>query len=281
MKEIYLDIETQHWSDEVQGGWSNIPGFGMALAVTFDGPPPGLTCWGDWGPPGQPVGMKAVAKGLINHLKQFDRIITFNGERFDFKVLSAYGDVSALYEKSFDLLAVLQKKLGHRVSLESLSRATLGRGKSGDGKKAVEWLRSGDTEQYAQAVHYCIGDVMLLRDLVRYARDHGRLYFLGRDEGKREIGFGPGELWPTFSVHKDEIRVRDITDQVQYGGDVDDESLPLTRCACGEVFGSWSFVLSIYRDDPRVCPTCKRKLFFGVNIRVYEVIEQDQPKEEF
>ena len=35
-REIYLDIETLRLSHEVDGGWSNIRGFGMAVAVTWD-----------------------------------------------------------------------------------------------------------------------------------------------------------------------------------------------------------------------------------------------------
>ena len=35
-KEIFYDLETPRWSDEVEGGWSNISAFGMSVAVTWD-----------------------------------------------------------------------------------------------------------------------------------------------------------------------------------------------------------------------------------------------------
>ena len=36
IKEVFFDLETQMWSSEVEGGFSNIPAFGMSLAVTWD-----------------------------------------------------------------------------------------------------------------------------------------------------------------------------------------------------------------------------------------------------
>jgi DEAD/DEAH box helicase domain-containing protein len=187
MKEVYLDIETLRWSEEVEGGWSNIPAFGMALAVTWAEPPPGFTAWGCFGVNSTEVN---AARDLIAYLLEFDRIITFNGERFDFKVLSAYGDVSGLYERSFDLLAVLQKKLGHRVSLDNLARATLHRSKIADGLKAVQWWRSGEPELQRKVLEYCVEDVAILRDLVLWGRNTGFLKYLDRTEISQHVLYG-------------------------------------------------------------------------------------------
>ncbi len=35
-REIYFDVETLRLSHEVEGGWSNIARFGLAVAVTWD-----------------------------------------------------------------------------------------------------------------------------------------------------------------------------------------------------------------------------------------------------
>ncbi len=161
MTEIYFDIETLYWSDEVDGGWKNIPGFGMAVAVSCD-TDRGYTVFEG----------REGAKELLADLVRFDKIITFNGERFDFKVLSAYGNISALYEKSFDLLSSVTKNFGHRVSLDSLAKATLGRGKNGDGKEAVYGWRSEKPEERRKVIQYCRNDVDLLRDLVEYGRKY-------------------------------------------------------------------------------------------------------------
>jgi len=63
---------------------------------------------------------------------------------------------------------------------------------------------------------------------------------------------------------------RDVTDLVQFGLN-DDESLPLTKCVCGEKFRLWDFILSVYRDDPHECPRCRRRMYFRPSIRVYVV----------
>ncbi len=60
-----------------------------------------------------------------------------------------------------------------------------------------------------------------------------------------------------------------ITEETLYDMN-DDEYLPLTKCKCGQIYESWHFVLSIYRDDPRECRNCKRKLYFRNRIVVYE-----------
>jgi hypothetical protein len=70
--EIYFDVETQKLSHEVPGGWSNIQAFGLAVAVSWDEAHQ-FRVW-----------FELDAQNLIAELETFDRIITYNGERFDF-----------------------------------------------------------------------------------------------------------------------------------------------------------------------------------------------------
>lgn len=51
----------------------------------------------------------------------------------------------------------------------------------------------------------------------------------------------------------------------------DDESLPLTRCACGVEYKPWNLILSIYHDEPRDMPCCGRKLYFSNRVEIHEV----------
>jgi len=67
--------------------------------------------------------------------------------------------------------------------------------------------------------------------------------------------------------------IKDITDKVEFGGN-DDELLPLLECICGQTFESWAFLLNADEDSPVECPNCGRKLFFEVEIRVYEIEEE-------
>ena len=161
MKEIYLDVETQRLADEVQGGWDNIRAFGLSVAVTWDA----AHDFREWYEDG--------AVRLIGELSAFERIVTFNGDRFDLEVLSAYDDVAALRQKSVDVLRDLKRRLGFRVSLQSVAQSTLGRQKTGSGIDAVAWWRSGDPILRRRVADYCRMDVEILRELVVYGRREG------------------------------------------------------------------------------------------------------------
>lgn len=161
MAEIYLDVETQRLSNEVEGGWNNIRAFGLAVAVTWN-EPAGFRTW-----------QEADTVRLIDELATFDRIVTFNGIRFDLEVLAAYGDVRNLRGKSLDVLKDLERRLGFRPKLQDVARATLGKEKTGSGPEAVRWWRSGDPALRQRVIGYCSMDVEILRDIVAYGRREG------------------------------------------------------------------------------------------------------------
>lgn len=171
--EIYLDIETLRYSDEVPGEWDNVEIFGLSVAVTYD-VRHGFRTW-----------FEADAQDLIKELSSCNRIITFNGERFDFRVLSFYGAVERLYSHSFDLCELVRILHGRRCSLNRLSRDTLHRGKRMfshpryKGLGVVELWKVGET---GRVTRYCQNDVQLLVDLVSHIRSHGFLVVQGRRE---------------------------------------------------------------------------------------------------
>jgi DEAD/DEAH box helicase domain-containing protein len=164
-REIYLDIETLRLSHEVPGGWGNIPGFGVAVAVTWD-KDNNFRRW-----------FEEDAKKLVAELEQFTHVVTFNGNRFDIEVLKAYAPVDGLRLRSFDVHELLHKQLGHRIKLDQLAKDTLGTTKSGDGLQAVEWWRAGQKDRVAA---YCEKDVAILRDVVEYGRAKGYVIISSR-----------------------------------------------------------------------------------------------------
>lgn len=155
IREIFLNVETVRMSHEVEGGWSSIARFGLAVAVTWDA----QNRFRRWFEPD--------AKALISELARFDRIVSFNGDRFDFEVLSAYQPVNHLLGNSFNLLVDLHRRLGFRIKLDDLARETLGNQKTGNGLDIVQWWREGRKEEVCK---YCETDVKLLVDLVEFAR---------------------------------------------------------------------------------------------------------------
>ena len=111
---------------------------------------------------------------LWHVLERADMLIGFNSDTFDIPLLNRYypGDLSRL--RSLDLLVEVQKALGRRVRLQSLAEATLGKSKSGDGLKAVEWWREGKKDKVRA---YCIEDVRITRELYEYALLNGLLKY--------------------------------------------------------------------------------------------------------
>lgn len=120
---------------------------------------------------------------LWNVLETADMLIGFNSDSFDIPLLNRYypGDLTAI--KSLDIMVEVQKALGRRLRLQSLAQGTLGRGKKGDGLKAVEWWEQG---LYDKVREYCIEDVRLTRELYDYALKNGSLKYKDLSQ-KKEI----------------------------------------------------------------------------------------------
>ncbi len=169
--EVYYDIETQKSADEV-GGWGNIHLMRVSVAVSY-AEQDGFRHWAEDQVP-----------ELIRYLGNFDRVISFNGDRFDAVVLSAYGDVRTLVARSMDLLTDLKAKLGHRLTLDSLAKASLKVGKTADGLQALRWWKEGKIDEIAR---YCQADVQVLVDLVRFARANGYVLYEDKFTGVRRI----------------------------------------------------------------------------------------------
>jgi DEAD/DEAH box helicase domain-containing protein len=172
MSEIFLDVETQRLNHEVPGGWNNIAGFGLAVAVTWD-ETDGFRTW-----------LESDATALAQELARFGRVVGYNVLRFDYAVLSAYSaDLPArLQPRTTDLMVDLYRRLGFRPPLDSVAQATLGRAKSGEGTAAVRWFRAGEIDKVAA---YCQEDVAITRDIFFHGRQHGHVLYLDRGRPAR------------------------------------------------------------------------------------------------
>ena len=182
---IVLDIETKKTANEVEGGWNNIPAFGVAIAVLWH------QVWGHFSFHSDfsnaeiiPAIHSLADKGtyvwdielLISYLNNCEKIVTFNGVNFDYEVLRPYGlQPELLYHKSFDILDRMKKALGHRVSLESVAQATLGVGKIGNGIEAVRLWKEGKIEA---VIDYCKHDVEITRQIYEFIQKNGFCYYL-------------------------------------------------------------------------------------------------------
>ena len=162
---VFLDVETQNGPDDVPGGWSNAAAFKCSCAVTASevtGDPTYRTWW------------ENQTSDLIDHLGQHGRIVGFNIKRFDYAVLSAYGDVNELLAKTTDILNMIYERLGFRISLQSLAETNLGLSKLGTGEDPVRWWRAGDLDRLER---YCQEDVKITRLLYRKILAEGYLLY--------------------------------------------------------------------------------------------------------
>ncbi|OGK15217.1 hypothetical protein A2690_00365 [Candidatus Roizmanbacteria bacterium RIFCSPHIGHO2_01_FULL_39_12b] len=112
---------------------------------------------------------------LYSLMEKASYIVGFNIVGFDLPVLSAYypGDVKQF--KTLDLLDDIRNKLGRRLSLDMLLKATLGKQKTGHGLQAVEFYKEGKIEELKS---YCLHDVLFTKDLFEYGCEHATVYFL-------------------------------------------------------------------------------------------------------
>ncbi len=167
---------------------------------------------------------------LAVHLLAHERIIGFNTVHFDNAVIAwspeRQHDIDGirlpdtpeelkelLDQKSFDLLADLELRLGHRVSLGALAEGTLGRQKMATGPQAVVWNRLaatlrdklpfaladvGDQEGAARVnelgawfqerlEQYCLQDVMLVKKLFEYGVTNKRVAFIDFESERRVV----------------------------------------------------------------------------------------------
>lgn len=107
-------------------------------------------------------------------LQTADLIIGFNIRRFDMAVLQPYLFKSVEQFPVLDLLDDIEKVRGHRVSLDSVARATVKEGKSGDGAEALVLFKEGRMEELKK---YCTDDVRLTKNVYEYGCKEGKISF--------------------------------------------------------------------------------------------------------
>lgn len=103
-----------------------------------------------------------------------DQIIGFNVKQFDLEVLKPYFNFSLEPVPVLDILAEIEKVLGHRISLDAVAEATVGRKKTGTGLQAITLWRAGDLEELKK---YCLNDVKLTREVYEYGQARGKLLY--------------------------------------------------------------------------------------------------------
>ncbi len=111
---------------------------------------------------------------LDKRIQTADMLIGFNIRRFDMPVLQPYIFKSVDLLPVLDLLDDIEKARGHRASLDSVARATLKEGKSGDGAEALVLYKEG---RLTELKKYCLDDVRLTKGVYEYGCKEGKILF--------------------------------------------------------------------------------------------------------
>lgn len=170
---VYFDLETQRTANDV-GGWQNKQQMGMSIGCTYS------TKTGEYY-----IYTEETVQVLIDQLRRADLVVGFNHIGFDYGVLMGY-TVMELQEqtRSFDILLDIEKRIGHRIKLESLATATLGAGKTADGLDAIRWWQQG---KMAEIAEYCCYDVKVTKCLHEYGVEHGHVKYLDRNQREQVV----------------------------------------------------------------------------------------------
>ena len=160
-----LDVETRRAATEV-GGWGNAHKMGVSVAVLYDSSQDDFLVY-----------RQEELPDLYAALGRFDLVVGFNINRFDYKVLAGVTPFDHHSLPTLDILERVHERLGYRLSLDGLAKATLGTQKSGSGLDALEWWKQGRLDDI---IAYCTKDVAVTRDLYLFGRDNGYLLFANK-----------------------------------------------------------------------------------------------------
>jgi len=161
MKKIVFDIETSNTFSDV--GSSNPADLDMAVVAIHDSETSDFSTY-----------EISELQTLWPIIEKADMLIGFNSDHFDIPLLNKYysGDLSKI--RSLDILSEVKKSIGRRIKLDNIAKATLGRGKIGDGLEAIVWWRNGEKDKVKE---YCIDDVRLTKEIYDYALRNNMLKY--------------------------------------------------------------------------------------------------------
>ncbi|MEK7636684.1 MAG: ribonuclease H-like domain-containing protein [Patescibacteria group bacterium] len=163
IREVVIDIETKKSFEEV-GGQEHLDKLGVSVVGAYFYEDNSYCAYEE-----HEISL------FEERLMRCDRIIGFNINHFDIPVLLPYFRGEWINEfPRLDLLQEVAKKLGHRISLDSLASATLNAKKSGNGLQALAWYKEGKIDLIKK---YCLDDVRITKELYEYGKKNQKLFY--------------------------------------------------------------------------------------------------------
>lgn len=117
---------------------------------------------------------KEISK-LFPILESSSYIVGFNIRSFDIPVLQGYypGKVEVFH--LFDIMDEVKNKIGHRLALNDILKATLNKKKTGHGLEAIDLYKEGKWEKLKE---YCLSDTTLTKELFEYGVKNKEIFYL-------------------------------------------------------------------------------------------------------
>ncbi len=169
---VFFDVETQNTLQEVGGHYPER--LKVSVAVTYNTDAGAFHHY-----------TEAKMPALVEELRTTDLVVGFNLYGFDYPVVQQYTtEVQLAALPTVDMMAALEKQLGHRIGLDAVATATLGINKSADGLQAVRWWRQGRLQEI---IEYCQQDVEVTRRVYEFGKLHRYVQFYDKSYRLRKV----------------------------------------------------------------------------------------------
>ncbi len=165
---VVLDLETKHTFREFDAPEK----LGVTVAALYD-----------YKDSKQKVYTEKEISALFPILENASYIIGYNVKSFDIPVLQAYYPGKVENFSSFDLLEDIRSIIGHRLALNDIISATLGKKKTGHGLMAIDMYKEGRWDELKK---YCMDDVMLTKEVFEFGVRNKEIQYLN-ERGKVSI----------------------------------------------------------------------------------------------
>lgn len=105
---------------------------------------------------------------FLDLMKEADLIIGYNHCWFDLPVLQKYAKYNLKLLPTYDLMIEVEKKLGRKVKLDDICKATLGQKKTDSFETFRHYYKD---KNWLPLIDYCMHDVLLTEKLFRLATE--------------------------------------------------------------------------------------------------------------
>ena len=170
---VYFDLETQRTANDA-GGWARKGDMRMSVGAIYSTASQRYEIFSE-----------EQVDRLIERLRRADLVVGFNVLNFDYQVLMGYTILDLVAElQTADLMVDMEKRLGHRLSLDAIAQATLGVQKTAAGLDASRWWREGRLLEIAE---YCCFDVKVTKLVHEHGCHHKELFFHDRFARRQRV----------------------------------------------------------------------------------------------